>query len=92
MFSKGFLNKVVETEIEIEEKSLLMSMVHVYAYHCKRCNYVWLSKDFDYHTRPSFVENNEKVKWKYSGHDLLYRQPPKSCARCNLDLGMLMLV
>jgi hypothetical protein len=40
----------------------------VYAYHCSRCNYVWLPKDYDF-----IIDDSEA---------LFRRDPPKACARC----------
>src|SRR5215475_9569414 len=76
MFDNEFINKRVSNEIEITNKAWEMGLVNVYAYHCFRCNYTWLPKDFDFNWR---CGNN---KWDDWGQDLLYRQPPKSCARC----------
>jgi hypothetical protein len=44
------------------------SMVNTLAYHCKRCNYLWLPKDYEF--RP---DNGVKHLLKYM---------PNSCARC----------
>jgi hypothetical protein len=57
-------------EARAEERGL----IQVYAYHCYRCNYTWLPRDFD------FCWNYWKTGWW--GDDLFYREPPKSCARC----------
>jgi hypothetical protein len=56
-----------------EDVSLEMGLTAVYAYHCQRCNYTWLPRDFD-------IDNREK--YNYTGHDLFYREHPRSCARC----------
>ncbi len=52
-------------------------LINVYAYHCHRCNYTWLPRDFDF----NFFLSNDKTDGSW-GHDLFYREPPKSCARC----------
>jgi hypothetical protein len=57
-----------------EERAEERGLVQVYAYHCYRCNYTWLPRDFD------FCWNYYKTGWW--GDDLFYREPPKSCARC----------
>jgi hypothetical protein len=62
------------------DKADEMGLVEVYAYHCRRCNYTWLPRDFDYNWREPFEE--EKSKWLWWGQDLFFREPPKSCARC----------
>jgi hypothetical protein len=51
-----------------------ISLVAIWAYYCKRCNYVWLPKDFDVSMGQNGVAKG--------GKDLLDRQPPKCCARC----------
>ena len=58
-----------------EEKGL----VEVYAYHCYRCNYTWLPRDFDFDWHPSLKKDVKRDHW---GEDLLDREAPKSCARC----------
>jgi len=54
-----------------------LGLVEIHAYHCIRCNYVWLPRDFDL----NFNLRNDKTDGYY-GHDLFFREPPKSCARC----------
>jgi hypothetical protein len=56
-----------------EEKGL----VAIYAYHCYRCNYTWLPRDFDFQW---YIGKGEDAK--EFGEDLLDREAPKSCARC----------
>lgn len=55
--------------LEIENIANELGLVSVYAYHCYRCNYTWLPRDFD-------------LGWSEPGQELLHRPPPKSCARC----------
>jgi hypothetical protein len=53
--------------LKIRPKNALdFGISKTWAYHCTRCNYVWLPKDFD-------LVNDD---------DLLNREPPKACARC----------
>jgi hypothetical protein len=54
-------------------------LVSVYAYHCERCNYVWLPRDFDFNN--FYLDNNDNADIN-RGRDLFSRKPPKSCARC----------
>jgi hypothetical protein len=63
-----------------EDKAYEFGLVNVYAYHCRRCNYTWLPKDFDFNWREPF--KGEMSKWLYWGQDLFFREPPKVCARC----------
>lgn len=49
-----------------------MGLCLVYAYFCKRCNYVWIPRDFDPLTQDAFG----------GGQNIFYKKPPKSCARC----------
>ena len=67
---------------KLQAKAGKLGLTNVWAYHCNRCNYVWLPKDFDMaHDRVEM----EKRKMEFVadfGEDLFYRKPPKSCARC----------
>jgi hypothetical protein len=63
--------------MKIEKMASELGLVNVWAYHCSRCNYTWLPKDFDLGCREPFELEGSK-----SGQELLYRPPPKSCARC----------
>ena len=54
-------------------------LIEVYTYHCYRCKYTWLSRDFVFNLHPSIKKDTKCVDW---GEDLLDREPPKSCARC----------
>jgi hypothetical protein len=65
-----------------EGKGLEIGLVNVYAYHCNRCNYTWLPKDFDMLSLAGVMYNKSGKSDGFSGHDLLYRELPKSCARC----------
>jgi len=60
-----------------EDMAHEFGLTEIYAYHCQRCNYVWLPKDFDFN-RHLFNKKTDGF-W---GHDLFFREPPKSCARC----------
>ena len=46
--------------------AVLKSLVKTWAYHCKRCNYVWLPKNYEYG----------------EDDDLTDRVRPSACARC----------
>lgn len=52
-----------------ENEADKLGLKHVWAYHCSRCNYVWLPKDFDF-------DYSEPEK------GIFLQTPPKSCARC----------
>lgn len=67
------------SELGLTEGGTELGLVETYAYHCYRCNYTWLPKDFD---RLVFVGTRYGKQQKSWGEDLLYREPPKSCARC----------
>ena len=47
-------------------------LIITYAYHCQRCNYVWLPKNFD----AVFSSATS------GGLNLIRRKSPKACARC----------
>jgi hypothetical protein len=64
-------------EVYRENMASELGLVEIHAYHCSRCNYVWLPRDFDF----NFNLRNNKTDG-YWGHDLFFREPPKSCARC----------
>ena len=51
-----------------EQKAEYAGMVLAYAYHCKRCNYLWLPKNAEL-GRDHYLER--ALSWR-----------PKSCARC----------
>jgi hypothetical protein len=53
-----------------------LGIVMAEMYHCKRCNHLWLPKDFD----ASFNQT------EYVARYLEHRQPPKACARCKSKL------
>ena len=66
-------------DIEIDEKKLgyevyrenmanELGLVEIHAYHCSRCNYIWLPKDFDFNYN---LRNNKTDE--YLGHDLFFR-------------------
>lgn len=62
----------------LEDKAYELGLTKVWVYHCGRCNYVWLPKDFD-------IIGNRKLfnpEQKRFGEDLIFREPPKACARC----------
>jgi hypothetical protein len=62
-------------QIEKENKASELGLIKVWAYCCQRCNYVWPPRDFDFDMRLRKGQNN-------LGEDLMYKDPPKSCARC----------
>lgn len=62
-----------------EEKASELGLINIWAYHCNRCNHVWLPKNFDYDKYESYRKDG---RWAYHGQDLFFREPPKSCARC----------
>lgn len=64
-------------EVYRENMATELGLVEIHAYHCCRCNHVWLPKDFDLNCNL----HNDKTDG-YKGHDLFFREPPKSCARC----------
>lgn len=66
-------------EYHQEDKAFELGLINIWAYHCKRCNYVWLPKDFDFDKKEPFRKNS---KWGIWGQDLFFRDSPKSCARC----------
>ena len=66
---------------EVGEMAEERGLVETYAYHCNKCNYVWLPRDFD---RLFYTQNTQLKDW---GEDLLYRDAPKSCARCKSRQG-----
>ncbi len=45
----------------------LKSLVKTWAYHCKRCNYVWLPKDYEYGEEDDLTDRGGR---------------PSACARC----------
>lgn len=53
-----------------------LGIVMAQMYHCKRCNHLWLPKDFD----ASFNQS------EYVTRHLELKQPPKACARCKSKL------
>ena len=55
-------------------------LIEVYAYHCYKCNYTWLPRDFDFLW--SIGKKCGHPEQENFGEDLLHREPPKSCARC----------
>jgi hypothetical protein len=63
-------------DVPRQERAYEYGLIQVYAYHCNRCNYTWLPKNFDLQR---YTEQWGKTD---TGFDLLFRQPPKSCARC----------
>lgn len=66
--------------VKIENMASELGLVNVWAYHCYRCNYTWLPRDFDLDSSEPF--KMDRSKWLQLGQELLYRLPPKSCARC----------
>jgi hypothetical protein len=58
-----------------EKKAMDKSIVAAWCYYCKRCNYIWFSKNHSgYQT---FGTKDEIID-----EGILDRDPPKSCARC----------
>ena len=49
---------------EVGELAENKELIEVYAYHCYRCNYTWLPRDFDFNRRPSLKEG---AKAEYFG-------------------------
>jgi|SRR5947199_5939673 len=81
-FNKGDIPGVVKKgsmgyEIYRENKAYEFGLVNIYAYHCYHCNYTWLPRDFDFNWNYKSSKSDG-----YFGHDLFYREPPRSCARC----------
>jgi hypothetical protein len=66
-------------EYHREDRAGELGLINIWAYHCNRCNYTWLPKDFDFDKREPFRKDG---KWGVWGQDLFFRKPPKSCARC----------
>ena len=66
--------------VYVEDNAYEFGLINVYAYHCYRCNYTWLPKAFDFKWRR--LKEQEAGTDGFWGHDLFYREPPKSCARC----------
>jgi hypothetical protein len=62
-----------------EDRAAERGLTQVWAYHCQRCNYVWLPRDFDLAWYGEPKAHPEATK---RGQDLLFREPPKVCARC----------
>jgi hypothetical protein len=54
------------------EMSRKLGLIQIYAYHCARCNFTWLPKNFD----------GSRTLDSWGNCDLFLREPPKSCARC----------
>jgi hypothetical protein len=65
---------------EFEDKAYRLGLVNIWAYHCNRCNYVWLPRNFDY--ARSKWQIKDLPGWNDFGQDLIAAEPPKSCARC----------
>jgi hypothetical protein len=72
---KEIVQLAQEEEEENERKRKILrkkGFVITLSYHCNRCNYVWLPRDFD--TKTSDPLN--------SGINIIHEIPPKCCARC----------
>jgi hypothetical protein len=72
---KEFVRAIQEEEEELERKRRILrkkGLVKTFAYHCNRCNYTWLPKDFDAITSDPLE----------AGSNIIREIPPKSCARC----------
>ena len=57
-------------------------LINIFAYHCKRCNYVWIPKDLDVQINldnQHITNKDARKSWK---RYMLDREPPKCCARC----------
>ena len=85
--------KLMNDEIYMENKAEEIGLLNLWAYHCYRCNYTWLPKDFDFNRR---LKDDENYNYGW-GHDLFYREPPKCCARCkskswNKEVPLLVLL
>lgn len=72
---KEMVEAMREEEEENEKKRRKLrkkGLVITYAYHCNRCNYTWLPRDFD--AVPSDPLN--------AGSNIIHEIRPKLCARC----------
>jgi hypothetical protein len=74
------LARLEATRDPVAEKASELGLVQVWAYHCQRCNHVWLPKDFDIGFHISMLKPGQKN----IGEDLVFsdREHPKACARC----------
>ena len=63
-----FLSLIRGPDPEKENKAAELGLWQVWAYHCMRCNYVWLPRDVDFSL--------------YHEDYMFNTEPPKSCARC----------
>jgi hypothetical protein len=72
--------KQMGDSLYIQNKAEEFGLVKMYVYHCYRCNYTWLPRDFDLLPLVGVMKSGKTDG--FSGHDLFYREPPKCCARC----------
>ena len=63
---------------KVEDRGYELGLTRTYAYHCKRCNYLWFPKDFDADNQIS----NRGEGIFFVGQNIFYLEPPKACARC----------
>jgi hypothetical protein len=73
----GITNKIDKNKLSSDYRYRLqaaveLGLIPIWAYHCYRCNYTWLPKNFD--ARCAQYDNDNE--------ELFFRKPPKSCARC----------
>ncbi len=57
----------------VQNKAEEIGLINVWAYHCYRCNYTWLPRDFDFNW---YLQNGKTDDYDW-GPDLFYRE-----ARC----------
>jgi hypothetical protein len=72
---KEIAQLIKEEEEENERKRKILrkkGLVRTFAYHCLRCNYTWLPKDFD-------IGSCDPLD---AGNNIIKEIQPKSCARC----------
>jgi hypothetical protein len=62
-----YLSMIRGPDPEKEDRAAELGLIELWIYHCNRCNYTWLPKDFDY-------RGNNNI--------LFDMELPKSCARC----------
>jgi hypothetical protein len=55
------------SSVELENLAGELGLVNIWAYHCYRCNYTWLPRDFDLGWSEHF--KLERSKWIQSGQE-----------------------